>query len=39
MCGVRLELWQIRDIPPAAECFDQQHAGVHATLLNADQEF
>src|SRR4030095_1069467 len=33
---LRLELRQIRDVPSAAERFDQQHAGVHTTPLDID---
>src|SRR6185436_8509122 len=32
----RLELWQLRDVPAAAERFDQQHAGVHAPAQDVD---
>src|SRR5262245_66427724 len=36
MVRTRLELRQIRDVPAAAECLDQEHAGVHTAAQYID---
>src|SRR5215510_13068172 len=36
MVRTRLELRQIRDVPAAAECLDQQHAGIYTSSQDVD---
>ena len=36
MVSNRLELRQIRDVPAAAECLDQEHAGIHTAPQDID---